>query len=144
MKEIVVLILYGFIVLLLIRLSWTDIKQRIISNRIILYLFFPIIVLSLLRYEEIFVIPALTALIIGFVLFSFNAIGGGDVKLITVLMLSLPTEQILSFFLFTTFFGLLLIIIGWLFFKESIRNHGLPYGVAISLGFLTNLILFWQ
>ena len=144
MKEVVVFILYSFIILLLIRLSWTDIKKRIISNKIVFCLFFPIVVLSFLRYGEVFVIPALVALIIGFVLFSFNAIGGGDVKLITVLMLSLPTEQILSFFLFTTFFGLLLIIIGWIFFRESIRNHGLPYGVAISLGFLTNLILFWQ
>ena len=77
-------------------------------------------------------------------LFSFNVIGGGDVKLIAVLMLSLPSEQIISFFLFTTIFGLLLIVIGWLFFRESIKNSGLPYGVAISLGFLTNSVLFWQ
>ena len=143
MNEVVVLILYSIIILLLIRLSWTDIKSRIISNKIVLLSLFVILPLSWLRYEQIFIFPSIIALIIGFILFSFKAIGAGDVKLITVLLLSLPGDQILSFFLFTTLYGLLLIIIGWLFFKESIKNHGLPYGVAISLGFLTNSILFW-
>ena len=143
MKEVAVFVLYGFIILLLIRLSWTDIKNRIISNNIILCLFFPIIALSLLRYAEVFIIPSLITLFIGFILFTFNVIGGGDVKLISVLMLSLPSEQIISFFLFTTIFGLLLIVIGWLFFRKSIKNNGLPYGVAISLGFLTNAVLFF-
>ncbi len=143
MNEVVVLILYSIIILLLMRLSWTDIRERIISNKIVLYLLFFILPLSWLRYEQIFIIPSIIALIIGFIIFSLKAIGAGDVKLITVLLLSLPGDQILSFFLFTTLYGLLLIIIGWLFFKESIKNHGLPYGVAISLGFLTNSILFW-
>ena len=143
MNEVVVLILYSIIILLLMRLSWTDIRERIISNKIVLYLLFFILPLSWLRYEQIFIIPSIIALIIGFIIFSLKAIGAGDVKLITVLLLSLPGDQILSFFLFTTLYGLLLIIIGWLFFKESIKNHGLPYGVSISLGFLTNSILFW-
>ena len=143
MNEVVVLILYSIIILLLMRLSWTDIRERIISNKIVLYLLFFILPLSWLRYEQIFIIPSIIALIIGFIIFSLKAIGAGDVKLITVLLLSLPGDQILSFFLFTTLYGLLLIIIGWLFFKESVKNHGLPYGVAISLGFLTNSILFW-
>ena len=143
MNEVVVLILYSIIILLLMRLSWTDIRERIISNKIALSLLFFILPLSWLRYEQIFIIPSIIALIIGFIIFSLKAIGAGDVKLITVLLLSLPGDQILSFFLFTTLYGLLLIIIGWLFFKESIKNHGLPYGVAISLGFLTNSILFW-
>ena len=143
MNEVVVLILYSIIILLLMRLSWTDIRERIISNKIVLYLLFFILPLSWLRYEQIFIIPSIIALIIGFIIFSLKAIGAGGVKLITVLLLSLPGDQILSFFLFTTLYGLLLIIIGWLFFKESVKNHGLPYGVAISLGFLTNSILFW-
>ena len=143
MNEVVVLILYSIIILLLMRLSWTDIRERIISNKIVLCLLFFILPLSWLRYEQIFIIPSIIALIIGFIIFSLKAIGAGDVKLITVLLLSLPGDQILSFFLFTTLYGLLIIIIGWLFFKESIKNHGLPYGVAISLGFLTNSILFW-
>lgn len=131
-----------FIILLLIKLSWTDIKSRIISNNIVLALLVCIIPFGFLLNGELYIVPALASLFIGFLLFLFNVIGAGDIKLITVLMLEIPPEQILSFFVFTSFFGLLLIIIGWLFFKTSIKRNGLPYGVAISLGFLTNLALF--
>ena len=142
MKDIVILLLYLVVILLLIRLSWTDIKRRIISNKIVLSLFLVIVPLAWIQYENIFVIPALIALFIGFLLFSLRIIGAGDVKLIAVLMLAIPSDQVFSFFFFTTFSGLLVIIIGWIFFRESISQNGLPYGVAISLGFLINLVLF--
>ena len=142
MKDIVILLLYLVVILLLIRLSWTDIKRRIISNKIVLSLFLVIVPLAWIQYENIFVIPALIALFIGFLLFSLKIIGAGDIKLIAVLMLAIPSDQVFSFFFFTTFSGLLVIIIGWIFFRESISQNGLPYGVAISLGFLINLVLF--
>ncbi|MBN6065603.1 prepilin peptidase [Aggregatibacter actinomycetemcomitans] len=127
--------------LLLITLSITDIRSRIISNRIVLLLLIITIPLSLLKYQTIFIVPALCALAIGFLLFTLNVIGAGDVKLIAVLMLMIPNDEIFPFFFFTTFAGLGLIIIGWLFFRKSIKENGLPYGVAISLGFMTNLVL---
>ena len=142
MKDVVILLLYLVLILLLIRLSWTDIKGRIISNKIILGLFLVIVPLAWIQYENVFVIPALMALFIGFLLCSRKIIGAGDVKLIVVLMLAIPSDQIFSFFFFTTFSGLLVIIIGWIFFRESVRQNGLLYGVAISLGFLINLVLF--
>ena len=142
MKNVIVLLLYLILILLLIRLSWTDIKARIISNKIILNLFLVIVPLAWVQYENVFFIPALIALFIGFLLFSLKVIGAGDIKLIAVLMLAIPSDQIFSFFFFTTFSGLLVIIIGWVFFRESIRQDGLPYGVAISLCFLINLVLF--
>lgn len=142
MENILKIILIAAIMLLLIRLSWTDIKSRIISNNIVLVLLVLVILFGYLLNGELYITPALISLFIGFLLFLFNVIGAGDVKLITVLMLTIPSEQILSFFVFTSFFGLLLIIIGWFFFKTSIKRNGLPYGVAISLGFLTNLALF--
>jgi tadV len=127
--------------LLLLRLSISDIRSRIISNRIVLLLLVVIIPLSLLKYQTVFIFPALCALTVGFLLFMLNVIGAGDVKLITVLMLMVPNDEIFPFFFFTTFAGLGLIIIGWLFFRKSIKENGLPYGVAISLGFITNLVL---
>lgn len=142
MDNILKIILIAAIMLLFIRLSWTDIKSRIISNNIVLALLACIIPFGFLLNGELYIVPALISLFIGFLLFLFNVIGAGDIKLITVLMLTIPSEQILSFFVFTSFFGLLLIIIGWLFFKTSIKRNGLPYGVAISLGYLTNLALF--
>ena len=127
--------------LLLLRLSISDIRSRIISNRIVLLLLVVIIPLSLLKYQTVFIFPALCALTVGFLLFMLNVIGAGDVKLITVFMLMVQNDEIFPFFFFTTFAGLGLIIIGWLFFRKSIKENGLPYGVAISLGFITNLVL---
>lgn len=129
------------IALLLITLSITDIRSRIISNRIVLLLLITIIPLSLLKYQTIFLIPALSTFTIGFMIFTLGIMGAGDIKLISVLMLAIPHNEIIYFFFFTAFFGLLLIIVGWLFFRKSIKENGLPYGVAISLGFMTNLAL---
>lgn len=142
MQHYVIITILIFIVLFLIKLSWVDVKSRIISNNIVMVLLILVIPFGYLLNGELYIVPALISLFIGFLLFLFNVIGAGDIKLITVLMLTIPPEQILSFFVFTSFFGLLLIIIGWLFFKTSIKRNGLPYGVAISLGFLTNLALF--
>ncbi|UAX43236.1 prepilin peptidase [Pasteurella canis] len=134
--------LFFLIILLLIILSLNDIKKRIISNKIIILLLSCIIPFSLLKYNELFIVSAFIFLLLGFIVFQLGIIGGGDIKLITVLMLSVPVEQLISFFFFTSIAGLFLIIIGWLFFRDSIKKKGLPYGVAISLGFLMNLSLF--
>lgn len=134
-------VLVAITILLLVTLSVTDIRSRIISNQVVLLLLFAIVPLSLLKYQTIFVIPALCTLAIGFLIFSLGAMGAGDIKLISVLMLTIPHNEIIYFFFFTAFFGLLLIIVGWLFFRKSIKENGLPYGVAISLGFMTNLAL---
>lgn len=132
----------SIIILLLILLSISDIKQRIISNNIVLLLLVAILPLAYTLHQQIFIMPALITLIVGFLLFVLNIIGAGDIKLLTVLMLATPTEQVFSLLFFTALSGLVLIIIGWLFFRQSIRRNGLPYGVAISSGFLINLLLF--
>ncbi|MGC6247739.1 prepilin peptidase [Bisgaard Taxon 45] len=130
------------VVLLLIKLSWTDLTKRIISNNTVSLLVMVIIPFSFVHHSQIFFLPALCFLFFGFLLFTLGVIGAGDIKLIAVLMLSIPTEQLISFFFLTSCSGLLLIIIGWLFVRESIRKAGLPYGIAISLGFLMNWGLF--
>ncbi len=86
--------------LLLIRLSISDVRSRIISNRTVLLLLIVTIPLSLLKYQTIFIVPALCALAIGFLLFMLNVIGAGDVKLIAVLMLMIPNDEIFPFFFF--------------------------------------------
>ena len=135
-----IIALHIVLVCLLLRLCYTDVRDRVISNRVVALLFFIVVPLSLLQYQSVFLVPALLALVVGFVLFMLHVIGAGDIKLIAVLMLMIPYEQIIFFF-FTACAGLLLIIIGWLFYRKSIKARGLPYGVAISLGFLTNLVL---
>lgn len=87
------------IALLLITLSITDIRSRIISNRIVLLLLITIIPLSLLKYQTIFLIPALSTFAIGFMIFTLGIMGAGDIKLISVLMLAIPHNEIIYFFL---------------------------------------------
>lgn len=142
MKECIILLLNFFIILLLIKLSWTDIRVRVISNRVVTLLLAVILIFTYLKYDTVFIFPALVSLSVGFILFTLKVIGAGDIKLISVLMLAIPNFQIMSFLFFTAFSGLLLIIVGWLFFKNEIKTKGLPYGVAISTGFFINSILF--
>ncbi len=129
-------------ILLLINVSYSDIKRRIIENKIVVILCFILIMLTWLKYETIFILTPICVLLIGFVLFSLKVIGGGDVKLIATLTLSLPNDQIPSLFFFITLSGLLVIIWGFLFHRKSITNNGVPYGVAISLGYLVNMFLY--
>ncbi|WGE69929.1 prepilin peptidase [Actinobacillus equuli subsp. haemolyticus] len=135
-------ILLAIIICLLITLCWTDLRYRLISNRIVMALLLVTIPFSYLMHGTLFWQPALLCLAIGFILFLFNIIGAGDVKLLAVLMLAIPSHFAIFFLFLTACAGLLLIIIGWLFYRQSIREKGLPYGIAISVGFLTTLLLF--
>ena len=125
------------IVLLLLTISWTDLTKRVINNKAVIALFFLIVPFSYFFYGNIFVLNGIVALIVGFVLFQFGIFGGGDVKLLSVLLLAVPTEQIIPLLFFISIIGFLLIIIGFLFFRKLIREKGLPYGIAISGGFLS-------
>ena len=139
--NLLIFTLQMIVILLLLRLSYTDIRDRIIDNNVILALLVIILPISFLKYQTIFILPAVFALMIGFLLFTLRVIGAGDVKLVSVLMLMIPLDELIYFFFFIAFAGLLLIVVGWLFYRKSIKERGLPYGVAISLGFLTNLAL---
>ncbi|MDP8170820.1 prepilin peptidase [Pasteurella skyensis] len=131
-----------FVSLTLIWISWTDISTRTISNQAVLVLLLVLLPFCWVFYKQFFILPAIVTLIIGFLLFMGKVVGGGDVKLITVLMLAIPYEQITSFLFLTSFFGLLLVIFGWIGFRQAIKQQGLPYGVAISFGFLTTIWLY--
>ncbi|OOF67228.1 prepilin peptidase, partial [Rodentibacter sp. Ppn85] len=105
MKECIILLLNFFIILLLINLSWTDIRVRVISNRVVTLLLVVILIFTYLKYDTVFIFPALVSLSVGFILFTLKVIGAGDIKLISVLMLAIPSFQIMSFLFFTTFSG---------------------------------------
>lgn len=134
--------LIAIMVCLLLVVCWTDLRYRLISNRVIMALLLVIIPFSYLMYGTLSWLPAVLCLVIGFVLFLLNVIGAGDVKLLAVLMLAVPSSFAIFFLFLTACSGLLIIIIGWLFYRKAIREKGLPYGIAISTGFLTTLLLF--
>ncbi len=91
------------IVLLLLTISWTDLTKRVINNKAVIALFFLIVPFSYFFYGNIFVLNGIVALIVGFVLFQFGIFGGGDVKLLSVLLLAVPTEQIIPLLFFKPF-----------------------------------------
>lgn len=124
---------------------YTDIKYRIISNYIVIVIF----ALAILNYA--FGLGALNYsasgifLVCGLLMFYCRLVGAGDIKLITVLLITIPACNVMFFLAVTTFLGLPLaifaIIYKWL--KKVEGGITLPYGVAITGSYiLTSLILF--
>lgn len=99
-------------------------------------------------------LAGLAGLAMGFALFSFGLIGGGDAKLFAVIVLWLGFGDLLDFVLMTSVFGgaLTIVLIGlrnlplpgllagqsWLLRLHDARS-GIPYGVALAAGALVIL-----
>lgn len=99
------------------------------------------LLLSFTQHNTVSIVIPLLALLTGYTLFHFKLIGAGDVKLITVLLLALTTEQSLNFILYTAIMGGVVMMIGMLINRADIQRRGVPYAVAISIGFLLSLYL---
>ncbi|WP_174848855.1 A24 family peptidase [Yersinia artesiana] len=125
-----------FLVLQLLIICYSDIRHRVISNKWVIIVALNTLVLSLIRYNTVNLVTPLLALLLGYIIFHFKLIGGGDVKLITVLLIILNTEQSFNFILYTAIMGGVVMIIGMLFNRADIQQRGVPYAVAISAGFL--------
>lgn len=124
------------LILQLLLICYNDIRYRIISNKWVMTVTINTLVLSLIIYNTVSIIIPLLALLIGYIVFYFKLIGGGDVKLIIVLLFTLNPEQSLNFILYTAIMGGVVMIIGLLFNRADIQQRGVPYAVAISSGFL--------
>ncbi len=142
----VAILIFCIVILIveLVAISYSDITKRQISNKSILFLAIVIIPYSILLNNQLYFIPALITLGIGFILFITRILGAGDVKMLSVLILAIPTSELMSFFFFTTLFGGILAVIGLIFFHKNVREKGLPYGVAIACGFILQNILFFS
>ncbi|ECD4706648.1 flp operon protein B [Salmonella enterica subsp. enterica serovar Bonariensis] len=126
------------ILLLLFYVSVTDILYRVIPNLVILIMFI-CIVTDRLIYSDI---PINFMLILcvfgtGILLYATRIMGAGDVKLITVLTFLIPEYPLfISFLFYTTLTGAGLAVLGYMIPALKFKERGLPYGVAIALGFL--------
>ncbi len=112
-----------------------DILLRIISHRYLLVLTVLIFLALILQHQKTNLVAAGSVLLVGFFLFA-GIIGGGDVKLLTVLSLAIDEHELANFLVAMTFCGALVVLAGLLFFRKSIRENGVPYAVPISLAFL--------
>ncbi|CQI88230.1 putative tight adherance operon protein [Yersinia rohdei] len=133
------LLLITFLVMQLLLICYSDIRYRIISNKFVVTIAITALVLSFITYNTVSIVIPLIALLTGYIIFHFNFIGGGDVKLITVLLLTLNAGQSLNFILYTAIMGGVVMIIGMLINRDDIQQRGVPYAVAISGGFLLSL-----
>lgn len=140
-ENIVLIGLYAICFGALIYGSITDLKSRILSNRLVLFLLPVMLLIAVLQFREVFIFTALGVLFIGFLLFLVNAVGAGDVKLLFVLSLAIEPQHLIVFFFFVAIFGALLILLGLIFKGLQIRKYGVPYGVAIALGYFTFIML---
>ncbi len=122
--------------MILIVVCYTDIRFRIIHNSIVIAVFIIILANFLIGSGELNYIAALIFFVIGLLIFCFNIMGAGDIKLISVLLLSLPTEQIWDFFILMTLLGLPLAIFALIIKTITKSTVTIPYGVAISLSYI--------
>lgn len=125
---------------------YTDIRYRIISNYIVIIIF----ALAILNYA--FGQGALNYsasgifLVCGLLMFYCRLVGAGDIKIITALLITIPSDSVIFFFAVTTFLGLPLaifaIIYKWL--KKVKGGITLPYGVAITGGYIVTSLTFFR
>jgi len=121
----------------LIWACYTDIRYRIISNKLVVTLLAIVAIWFAFGDGRFNYLAAVIFLVIGIGIFYLKLAGAGDIKLIVVLLLTLSGQAISAFFIITALCGiplvLVMLIIKWL---TKRKNVTLPYGVAISLGYL--------
>ncbi|MFQ1016412.1 prepilin peptidase [Gilliamella sp. BG7] len=124
---------------------YTDLRSRTISNKIVIIIFVLIMLNFIFGKGQLNYGASAIFLICGLFLFYCRLVGAGDIKLIVVLLISLPTDRVLSFLIVITFCGLPMAIIAiiYKYLKKIESGITLPYGLAISGSyFLTSITLF--
>ncbi|WP_238118052.1 prepilin peptidase [Vibrio cincinnatiensis] len=146
-----VIVIYTFLTLYLVKVIYSDSKYRIIHNQDVLTLAFLNLILCSVSTNYLGMIAGFVILLLGLVLFFFDIFGAGDIKLISVLSLSIhPKLWFFTLFLIVLLGGVVaawMIIIALVTGERKIIHHGVPYSIAIippawfSIG-LTLLIHF--
>ncbi|AJJ18892.1 prepilin peptidase [Yersinia intermedia] len=137
--DIIKLSLIILLALQLLLVCYSDICNRIISNKFIISIIFSSIAWGYTTNSTVNITIPLFSLLMGYIIFHFKLIGGGDVKLITALLLALTAEQSLDFIIYTAIMGGVVMIIGLFINKHDIQQRGVPYAVAITMGFALSL-----
>ncbi|ARB86865.1 MULTISPECIES: prepilin peptidase [Yersinia] len=137
--DIIKLSLIILLALQLLLVCYSDICNRIISNKFIISIIFSSIAWGYTTNSTVNITIPLFSLLMGYIIFHFKLIGGGDVKLITALLLALTAEQSLDFIIYTAIMGGVVMIICLFINKHDIQQRGVPYAVAITMGFALSL-----
>ena len=126
--------------------SYFDCRYRLIPNKYCAIIFF----ISLyIAFNNNHIITGLCSFVLVFLitamLFKLHIFGAGDSKLSSAFSLALLPEQLIDAVILTLFFGGFLAVFylikdRLILKKERADECGLPYGVAISLGFYITII----
>ncbi len=126
---------------------YLDIKYRKIPNTLCLL---TAIICLIFAYQHHYLASSLLssiAVLLGsIVLFYFNIMGAGDGKFAAALALAIPWQQLNIALFLTAIIGGVLAIIYLIKYRLILRNKikqdpGLPYGVAIGLGFFIPILM---
>lgn len=116
--------------------SITDFLHRKIQNNALLLL---LLLQSFLSPLDLQITTFLLVLGIGLILYALIWIGAGDIKYAAVLSLTIPLNDLPWAYIMTAFAGGFLAIIYSITRKlignTSSSQEGIPYGIAISVGF---------
>lgn len=127
--------------------AWTDIRSRNLSNWLVLATMVCGLSLALWHggWETLLwhILHAAAGLVIGLTLFGFKFWGGGDGKFYAAVAAWFPLQEFFSLVFAISVVGLLLVLgmvakNGWRRMAKSAST--VPYGVAIGLGALLNLM----
>ncbi|WGS63861.1 prepilin peptidase [Vibrio lentus] len=132
-----------------------DVKYYKIGNKILTVLFYLQFV-NMFLSSSLFLMPVLIVMVVGMMLYWFSVIAAGDIKYAAVLSLSIPMELLPSALLLTMLAGGVLASFYLLFnlarrikananggIDDNQYNTGIPYGVAISVGFYVMIFSHW-
>lgn len=135
------IILPGAVGILLIAAAISDIRSRIISNRLNLTIAAMAVPMWLFNTTPLWpnaayqVAAAFGVFLIFFAMFTLGAMGGGDVKLIAAIMLWVPIPLILPTLMVMAILGGLLSAVMWIWAitnRQDPASIKVPYGVAIA------------
>ncbi|MEZ8312426.1 A24 family peptidase [Vibrio splendidus] len=124
------------LVIVCVYVSATDFLYRKIQNHTLLILLF---LQCFLLPLDIQIMSFLLVLGGGLIVYALIWIGAGDIKYAAVLSLTIPLNDLLWAFVMTAFAGGFLAVIYLVYNKltrkTSNDQQGIPYGIAISVGF---------
>ncbi|WP_083199022.1 A24 family peptidase [Aliivibrio logei] len=138
------LLMVGLMLMTNFYIIFHDIKNREISNNIIISITIVGLFSIYIKGDISYLISPLIILSIGFILFRFNIIAGGDIKLFTATSLMIDQKYLLLVTCIILCIGGLQAYCQYSMYKltnnKNWIDRGIPYGVAISIGSLFGIL----
>ncbi|ROV57779.1 hypothetical protein EGH82_21540 [Vibrio ponticus] len=137
----------GWLILavLVMVVSVTDIRFRLIPNKVCILIFFVSVVVGFKNISMVWGIKSLVLSMFFVTIYIFSVWSAGDAKLAMAMIPAMSEHYILDYLLMIGLFGGVLagiyLVIGLFKGMELVKTRGLPFGVSISLsGLLISLV----